>query len=103
MAACRGWVQEKLKPALEQSIAKRFGTREGWQLEVDPDADDGQCLLFRYPSAFPAAVEIMGTMIRTMIMSVVAMTIVNQSSVVTPGSCPSLKSQVPSAPGAGSR
>jgi hypothetical protein len=54
MAACRGWVQEKLKPALEQNIAKRFGTREGWQLEVDPDADDGQCLLFRYPSAFSA-------------------------------------------------
>lgn len=55
MGACRGWVQEELKPALEQSIAQRFGTREGWQLEVDPDADDGQCLLFRYPSAFPAA------------------------------------------------
>jgi hypothetical protein len=55
MATCRGWVQEKLKMALEQSIAKRFGTPEGWQLEVDPDADDGLCLLFRYPSAFPAA------------------------------------------------
>ncbi len=54
VAACRSWVQDKLKPALDQSITKRFGTREGWQLEVDPDADDGQCLLFHYSSAFPA-------------------------------------------------
>lgn len=55
MAACRSWVQDKLRPALDQGIAKRFGTRDGWRLEVDPDAADGQCLLFHYPSAFPAA------------------------------------------------
>jgi len=55
MAACRSWVQDQLKPALEQTIAGRFGTREGWHLEVDPDMADGQCLLFHYPSAFPAA------------------------------------------------
>ena len=54
MAACRSWVQDRLKPALEQAIAGRFGTREGWRLEVDPDMADGQCLLFHYPSAFPA-------------------------------------------------
>ncbi len=54
MAACKDWVQGKLRPALDQSIAKRFGARDGWQLEVDPDAVDGQCLLFRYPGAFPA-------------------------------------------------
>lgn len=55
MATCRSWVQDRLKPALDQSIEKRFGTRDGWRLEVDPDAVDGQCLLFHYPSAFPAA------------------------------------------------
>lgn len=55
MAACRGWVQDQLRPALDQGIAKRFGNRKGWRLEVDPDAADGQCLLFHYPSAFPAA------------------------------------------------
>ncbi len=55
MAACRGWVQDRLRPALDQRIAERFGTRDGWRLEVDPDADDGQCLLFHYPGAFPAA------------------------------------------------
>lgn len=52
MAACRSWVQEQLKPALEQAVTRRFGTREGWRLEVDPDMADGQCLLFHYPSAF---------------------------------------------------
>jgi len=47
MAACRSWVQDQLKPALEQTIAGRFGTREGWRLEVDPDMADGQCCVFR--------------------------------------------------------
>ena len=55
MATCRSWVQDQLKPVLEQTMAGRFGTREGWRLEVDPDMADGQCLLFHYPSAFPAA------------------------------------------------
>jgi len=55
MAACRGWVQDRLRPALDQRIAERFGARDGWKLEVDPDAADGQCLLFHYPGAFPAA------------------------------------------------
>jgi len=54
MAACRSWVQDVLKPALDHSITKSFRTREGWQLEADPNAADGQCLLFHYPSAFPA-------------------------------------------------
>ena len=54
MAACRIGCRISLKPALEQAIAERFGTREGWHLEVDPDMADGQCLLFHYPSAFPA-------------------------------------------------
>ena len=55
MEACRKWVQGELKPALEKTITERFGTHEGWHLEVDPDMADGQCLLFHYPSAFPVA------------------------------------------------
>jgi hypothetical protein len=55
MEACRKWVQDKLKPALGNAIAERFGTKEGWHLEVDPDMADGQSLLFHYPSAFPTA------------------------------------------------
>ena len=53
MAACREWVQGRLKPALDQRIAERIGNREGWYLEVDPDMTDGQSLLFHYPSALP--------------------------------------------------
>ena len=52
MAKCRSWVQEQIKPALEEAVTRRFGSRKGWRLEVDPDMADGQCLLFHYPSAF---------------------------------------------------
>jgi len=53
MAACKDWVQNRLRPTLEQAMATRLGTGEGWTLEVDPDMADGQCLLFHYPRAFP--------------------------------------------------
>jgi len=53
MAACKGWVQNQLRPALDASMAERYGSRSGWKLEVDPDMADGQCLLFQYPGAFP--------------------------------------------------
>lgn len=55
MAACRDWVQNDLQSALNADISARLGTREHWKLEVDPDMADGQCLLFHYPGAFPAA------------------------------------------------
>lgn len=55
MDACRDWVQKGLLPALEEGIGKRMGATKGWKLEVDPDVEDGQCLLFHYPGAFPAA------------------------------------------------
>ena len=53
MTACRVWVQDRLRPALEAAMIKRFGTHNGWKLEVDPDMADGQCLLLHYPGAFP--------------------------------------------------
>jgi len=53
MDACREWVQGKLQPALASRIQSALGDN-GWQLEVDPDMPDGQCLLFHYPSVFPA-------------------------------------------------
>lgn len=53
MEACRDWVQGTLQPALAARIAEALGP-DGWKLEVDPDMPDGQCLLFRYPSVFPA-------------------------------------------------
>jgi Nucleotidyl transferase AbiEii toxin, Type IV TA system len=55
IAACRLWVQGDLKSALEARIADRLGESQKRRLLVDPDADDGQCLLLEYPSAFPAS------------------------------------------------
>jgi hypothetical protein len=51
MEACRQWVQQTLQPALATRISATLG-QTGWKLEVDPDMDDGQCLLFHYPGAF---------------------------------------------------
>jgi len=53
MEVCRQWVQGNLMPALAARITEALGD-SGWKLEVDPDMPDGQCLLFHYPSAFPA-------------------------------------------------
>ncbi|HRJ73469.1 MAG TPA: nucleotidyl transferase AbiEii/AbiGii toxin family protein [Terrimicrobiaceae bacterium] len=53
MEVCRQWVQGNLMPALAARIAEVLGD-SGWKLEVDPDMPDGQCLLFHYPSVFPA-------------------------------------------------
>jgi len=55
MAACKAWVQGDLQSALGRHITERLGTDSHWKLEVDPDMADGQCLLFHYPSALPAA------------------------------------------------
>jgi predicted nucleotidyltransferase component of viral defense system len=52
--ACRVWVQDELRPALDHAITARLGVSEDWSLTVDPDVSDGQCLLFRYPGAFSA-------------------------------------------------
>lgn len=52
MVACRQWVQGTLQPALASRIRTTLG-ETGWQLEVDPDMPDGQCLLFHYPTVFP--------------------------------------------------
>ena len=51
MEACRQWVQQRLQTAFADRIRETLG-KSGWQLEVDPDMEDGQCLLFHYPSAF---------------------------------------------------
>lgn len=49
--SCRSWVQGTLQPALVGRINEALGA-DGWKLEVDPAMDDGQCLLFTYPSVF---------------------------------------------------
>ena len=52
MAASRQWVQGSLQPALATRIAAALGNEAACELEVDPDMQDGQCLLLHYPSAF---------------------------------------------------
>lgn len=53
MAAARGWVQGTLLPGLAQRLEETLGTA-GWNIEVDPEMADGQCLLFHYSSVFAA-------------------------------------------------
>lgn len=50
-AACAKYIQGKMRPELEASITSRLGGKDGWTLSVDPD--DGQTLLFAYPSLAP--------------------------------------------------
>ena len=54
MNSSRRWVQGDLQPALAARIRTAIGDT-GWRMEVDPDMNDGQCLLFHYPSTFRAA------------------------------------------------
>ncbi len=54
MESARRWVQETLQPALAMRIGAALGPT-GWKLEVDPDMNDGQCLLFHYPGDFAPA------------------------------------------------
>ena len=51
MEASRQWVQGTLQPALRDNLKSVLG-EAGWNLEVDPDMADGQCLLLHYPSVF---------------------------------------------------
>lgn len=53
MDACRLWVQGTIQSAFAARITDALGD-SGWKLEVDPEMADGQCLLFHYPSVFPA-------------------------------------------------
>ena len=48
--ACRRWVQDCLQPALAERMAERLSGPH--LVTPDPDAEDGQCLLFEYPGAF---------------------------------------------------
>lgn len=49
IAACRGWVQRRLQPALAESVDRLPAPHS---LRPDPNDEDGQCLLFEYPAAF---------------------------------------------------
>lgn len=48
---CRKHVEERVRPALAESLRTQLGER-GWSLESDPGDEEGQTLLFHYPSSF---------------------------------------------------
>jgi hypothetical protein len=49
-AAGRDYVHNKAMPALEAPIGKALGTRNGWNILLDPEDMDAQTILFEYPS-----------------------------------------------------
>jgi Nucleotidyl transferase AbiEii toxin, Type IV TA system len=51
--ACRNFVQGEILTTLRERIESDLGDSREWSLEIDPDAEDGQCLLFSYPGVFP--------------------------------------------------
>jgi len=53
MAACRSWVQDRLQRAVADRVSERIPGPHS--VKPDPDAEDGQCLLFEYPAAFREA------------------------------------------------
>lgn len=50
----RNWVQEVFFSKLEQLLVPLLAGRE-WSLAVDPDVEDGMCLLFFYPSVWKSS------------------------------------------------
>jgi hypothetical protein len=52
-AACRRMIRDDLLPQLNASFATFLGSSPGaaWRIEIDPDEEDGQTVLFHYPSS----------------------------------------------------
>ena len=50
-AACRRMIRDELLPQLRESFAAALASQPGaaWRLEIDPDEEDGQTVLFHYP------------------------------------------------------
>ncbi len=46
--ACAAYIQGEFSELLRTAITKQIG-ESGWTLETDPEVNDGQSLLFRYP------------------------------------------------------
>ena len=47
--AAQGYVAKDIMPVLAREIEAALGTADGWSLELDPDDNDRQTLLFNYP------------------------------------------------------
>ena len=47
--AAQAYVAEQIMPALAREIEAALGVTDGWSLELDPEDNDRQTLLFNYP------------------------------------------------------
>jgi hypothetical protein len=52
-AACQTHIREVMSPRLTQRFEKRLPAGLKWRVAGDPADDDGQTLLFEYPTVFP--------------------------------------------------
>ena len=52
--AAKAYVQTIVLPALTEAIDEEFGESEIWQVVLDNDDNDGQTILFKYPSSSTA-------------------------------------------------
>lgn len=53
VAACQAMIRDDLLPRLTASFAESLGSApgSGWQIEIDPDEEDQQTVLFHYPAS----------------------------------------------------
>ena len=54
-AACQVMIRDELLPQLNESFTAALGSEPGatWRLEINPDEEDGQTVLFHYPRSHP--------------------------------------------------
>jgi predicted nucleotidyltransferase component of viral defense system len=52
--ACQKHIQERLRPSLTRDFEERLPQHLKWKLDSDSADQDGQTLLFEYPTVFPA-------------------------------------------------
>lgn len=55
VARSQASVRELLLPSLARHLEETLAGLEGWSIELDPDADDQQCVLLHYPSVVDAS------------------------------------------------
>lgn len=48
--ACQHHIRHVLRPDLDELIRSALAVRDDWRLEIDPDDEDEQTLLFHYPT-----------------------------------------------------
>jgi predicted nucleotidyltransferase component of viral defense system len=63
-AACKEYVQMKLARSLSEQISSHLGKNSDWDLKIDPDDNDGQTLLFTYPTSSTRAASYISSVVK---------------------------------------